>query len=92
MPLPAPIDNYAQQQTPYIFVENLLLNLSRKEDAKAIKYIIHKIEFHDTLDGLSIQYNVSAREIKIFNGLTTGRERESFCDIIYELRLRSTYT
>lgn len=27
-----------------------------------------------------------------FNGLTTDRERESFCDIIYELRLRSTYT
>jgi len=43
----------------------------RKEEPKPIKYIIHKIEYHDTLDGLSLQYNVSAREIKIFNGLTT---------------------
>jgi hypothetical protein len=27
-----------------------------------------------------------------FNGLTTDRERENFCEIVYELRLRSTYT
>jgi len=59
MPVPAPLNQYAKPTA------------TQNDETKAIKYIIHKIEFHDTLDGLSLQYNVSAREIKIFNGLTT---------------------
>jgi len=42
-----------------------------EEEKDKPKYIVHKIEYTDSLDGLALQYNVSAREIKVFNGLTT---------------------
>lgn len=32
---------------------------------------MHKVELHDTLEGLSLQYNVSAKKIKNFNNLTS---------------------
>lgn len=45
---------------------------NRDEDLQKEKvhFIVHKIEFSDTLEGLSLQYNVSKREIKVFNDLT----------------------
>lgn len=45
--------------------------LFREKEPKEVKYVVHKIEFNDSMDGLALQYNVSAREIRLFNGLTT---------------------
>lgn len=36
------------------------------------RYIVHKVDYNDTMEGLALQYNVSAREIRIFNGLSSN--------------------
>jgi len=36
------------------------------------RYIFHKVEYSDTMEGLALQYNISAREIKVFNELSSN--------------------
>jgi hypothetical protein len=58
---------------PNVFIQEDLSIRDPKERAeKVVKYIIHKIEYTDSMEGLALQYNVSEREIRIFNGLTTN--------------------
>lgn len=44
----------------------------REQEEKEVKYIVHKVEYTDSMEGLALQYNVSEREIRLFNGLTTN--------------------
>jgi len=57
--------------TPAKLTDEQLQQQKELEEKEKPKYIIHKIDYSDSLDGLALQYSVSAREIKIFNGLTT---------------------
>lgn len=56
----------------YKVIKEVMLNLFREHEEKEIKYIVHKVEYTDSMEGLSLQYNVSEREIRLFNGLTTN--------------------
>ena len=46
-----------------VYVENEVIQVAGKT------YVLHPVEASDSLQRLSIQYNVSANQIKIINGL-----------------------
>lgn len=60
------VQRQQQKQTPQQNFGNTTQAPSTQED---VKFIIHKVEFVDTLDGLSLQYGVSKVAIRNYNNL-----------------------